>query len=277
MLNRTITPEIKDAINFSLHLKDAQHYTLNNGLPVYCINAGEQEVIQLELVFFAGNWFEEKNIVAATTNFLLKNGTSTKSAFEINEHFDYFGAYLNRNCYNETATISLHCLSKHIKTLLPVINELISDSVFSEKELAIYKQNQIQRLRVNLQKCDFVANRHIDEYIYGIDHPYGKYTTIADYEALTREDLLSFYNTYYLNGKCLIFASGKLPEDLISVLNSAFGSRQIHQHSNLDKVINYIMNQKMHHKKKTFKEEYIAFLRKFEVEYKEEYLFDWID
>jgi REP element-mobilizing transposase RayT len=48
-------------------------------------------------------------------------------------------------------------------------------------------------------------------------------------------------------------------------------------HSNLDNVIKYIMDQKEHHRQKTFKEEYIAFLQKFAVEYKEEYLFDWLD
>jgi REP element-mobilizing transposase RayT len=47
-------------------------------------------------------------------------------------------------------------------------------------------------------------------------------------------------------------------------------------HSQLDYVIKYIQNQKQHHKKKTFKEEYIELLRKFNVEYEDKYLFEWI-
>ena len=47
--------------------------------------------------------------------------------------------------------------------------------------------------------------------------------------------------------------------------------------SQIDDVIKYIFNQQEHHSKKTFKEEYLDFLRKFEVEYDEYYLFDWID
>ncbi len=50
-----------------------------------------------------------------------------------------------------------------------------------------------------------------------------------------------------------------------------------YSHSNLDHVIAYIKNQKEHHKKKTFKEEYIEFLNKFEIEHKPEYLFEWIE
>ena len=50
-----------------------------------------------------------------------------------------------------------------------------------------------------------------------------------------------------------------------------------YSHSSLDNVIEYIMNQKEHHKKKSFKEEYLEFLKKFEVEFKDEYLFEWIE
>ena len=48
-----------------------------------------------------------------------------------------------------------------------------------------------------------------------------------------------------------------------------------YSHSALDNVIAYVMNQKEHHKKKTFKEEYMDFLDKFSIEYKTEYLFEW--
>ena len=47
--------------------------------------------------------------------------------------------------------------------------------------------------------------------------------------------------------------------------------------SHIDTVVNYIKNQKSHHKAKSFKEEYLEFLEKFKIEYKDEYLFDWFD
>jgi REP element-mobilizing transposase RayT len=48
-------------------------------------------------------------------------------------------------------------------------------------------------------------------------------------------------------------------------------------HSQLDTVIKYIMNQKEHHKKKSFREEYMAFLKKFDIPYDERYIFDWAE
>jgi len=223
MVNRNIAPLIVDAVDLHLELKPYEKFTLDNGVPVYAVNAGAEEVMLMEMVFFAGNSFEEKNLIAAATNFLLRNGTSKKKAFEINEHFEYYGSFLNRACYNETATVTLHCLNRHISELLPVVEELITDSVFPEEELAIFKQNQKQRLSVSLKKSEFVAGRLIDSYLYGERHPYGKYSSHAEYDALTREELLSFYNKYYQQGNCIIFTAGKLPAGLFELLNKYFG------------------------------------------------------
>ena len=50
-----------------------------------------------------------------------------------------------------------------------------------------------------------------------------------------------------------------------------------YSHSHIGKVYDYILNQEQHHKKKTFKQEYLQFLKKFGIEYDEKYLFDWYD
>jgi len=49
-----------------------------------------------------------------------------------------------------------------------------------------------------------------------------------------------------------------------------------YSHSSLDNVIRYIMNQKEHHKTKSFKTEYVEFLNRFQISFKDEYLFEWI-
>jgi predicted Zn-dependent peptidase len=222
-LDRTKPPAIKDAVEFDLKLKPYEKTVLDNGVPVYNINAGAEEVMSVELVFFAGNSYEEKNLVAAAVNALLKNGTTKRTAFQINNHFEYYGSYLNRNCYNETATLSLHTLCKHLPELLPVMQEIVTDSVFPEEEISIFKQNSKQRLAVGLKKCDFVAGRLIDAYVFGEQHPYGKYSHAEDYDVLQRNELIDFYKKYYSNGQCIIFCAGKLPSNLYQQLNDCFG------------------------------------------------------
>ena len=224
MIDRLVAPPIKDATEFSLQLKPYEKFTLDNGVPVYAVDAGVEELLQIELVFFAGNCFEKNNLVASATNSLLKNGTSKKTAFEINEHFEYYGSYCNRGCHNETAVLSLHTLNKHLPRLLPVMQEMITDAAFAEEELNIFKQNNKQKLLVSLKKSEFIAGRLIDTYLYGMDHPYGRYSTAEDLDALTTVQLKAFYEQYYVNGQCVIFVAGKLPADLEQQLNKNFGS-----------------------------------------------------
>ena len=50
-----------------------------------------------------------------------------------------------------------------------------------------------------------------------------------------------------------------------------------YSHSHIEKVYNYILNQDKHHQKRSFKEEYLEFLNKFEIDYDEIYLFDWLE
>ena len=47
--------------------------------------------------------------------------------------------------------------------------------------------------------------------------------------------------------------------------------------SQLDHVIQYINNQELHHQRKSFKEEYIELLEKFNIKFDEKYLFDWVE
>ncbi len=227
MLNRTQAPAIIDATEFSLKLKPYQYFELDNGVPVYAIDAGAQDVLQIEMVFYAGNFFEKNKGIAATTNFLLKNGTTTHTAFQINETFDYYGASCSRSCYNETATLNLHTLSKHTDKLLPLINDMLTNSIFSEEELAIYKQNCKQRLTVNLQKAEFVAGRKIDAIIYGEEHPYGRFSSASDLNEITTETVKAFYAQYYLQGTCAIFIAGKLPNNIQTLLNKNLGTLRL--------------------------------------------------
>lgn len=50
-----------------------------------------------------------------------------------------------------------------------------------------------------------------------------------------------------------------------------------YSHSHIEKVFKYIQEQERHHKKRSFKDEYLEMLRKFEIEFKDEYVFEWIE
>jgi predicted Zn-dependent peptidase len=226
-LNRKVAPPVKDAIDFDYILPEIQEKQLDNGIALYWLNAGVQDVAEIDWVFPAGIWYEAGEGVAQAVSALLKNGTSKLNARQINEALEYYGASLKVNTGNDFSTVSLHCLCKHLPEILPVVFEILTDAVFPEDELEIFKTNSIQRLMVNLKQCEFVANQKIDALIFGMQHPYGRYSKKEILESLNREKLLQHYRLSYVMSRVKIFMAGNVSENEVNLVNNIFGKFQL--------------------------------------------------
>src|SRR4030095_5217172 len=97
-LDRSIAPAIKSPVEFDIKLPQVEKTVLSNGVEVYSVNMGTEDTMLVNWVFYAGNWYEKKKGGAAGTNFLFKNGTSERPAFEINGLFDDYVCVLKPWC-----------------------------------------------------------------------------------------------------------------------------------------------------------------------------------
>jgi predicted Zn-dependent peptidase len=225
--DRTKPPVIHDAVEFDYKLPPLNTTTLDNGLPLYWVDAGVQDVVQIDWVFPAGLWFEQKEAVAHATAGLLKNGTSKHTSEQISEALEFYGAQLKASAGNDFATVTLYSLTKHLPALLPMVLEILTEATFPEHEVEIYKRNVIQRLLVNLRQCEFVANQRIDALLFGEHHPYGRFTRQATIEALTRKELMAYYKGHYSLANVRMFMAGKINVSDVKHLNEVFGAAPI--------------------------------------------------
>ena len=223
MLDRKLTPPVKDAVDFDYILPPVNQEHFQNNIPFYWLNAGVQPVVQIDWVFDAGLWHESQTSVAQSVTALLKNGTTTKSALEINEAIEFYGASLKVSPNNDYTIITLHTLTKHLSALLPIIKEIITEAIFPEEELRIYVQNAQQRLAVSLRQAEFVANRNIDALLFGRQHPYGRFTEAIDLKNLSSEALRDFHKKFYHSQNCKMFMAGKIDSTHVALVNSYFG------------------------------------------------------
>jgi zinc protease len=241
MLDRKTPPIIKNATDFTYNLPDCNTIICKNKVPIYYINTGAQEVISIEWVFDAGTWFENQAGIAQGVATLLKNGTATKTALQINETIEYYGASVKASAGADYAGVQLTCLSKYTHKLLPLVYELITEALFPQTEVDIFVKNSLQRLLISLKKSDFVANRKIDEYLFGYAHPYGRYNNASDLEALTSEKLQAFLKNYYTSSTCKIFVAGKYNETVLTDLETIFGSASLGNATNTNNTTHAII------------------------------------
>lgn len=210
-LNRNIEPEIRipESVGVPMPLKA----TASNGVKLYAIEAGEQDVIRLSLVFKAGTRFQPRPFVASATVNMLAEGTEKYTALEISEKNDFYGAYLDASVDRDYAVVSLCCLSKFLPEMLDVFEQIVTRPVFPEHELKIYKNKRKHHLVIEREKVSFRARELFGEALFGKGHPYGTYFSHEEYDLLKVSHLQGFFKTYYHAGNCFAVCSGKVGEE----------------------------------------------------------------
>lgn len=220
MIDRALAPQFKEVENIDL-LK-AKPLVLANGLKVFSVDGGEQDLVRIEFVFANINYDPKKPLQTFATNTMLNDGTSELSSTEIADKIDYYGAFLQTEYANDHSSVTLFTLNKHLASTLPIVKAIISDSQFPQVELDTLIRNQKQKLSVSLEKNDFLSRKTFSNVLFG-DTLYGHDTNALDYDNLDREQLLSYFKQAYQAKNCTVIVSGKVKESTISLIDQHFG------------------------------------------------------
>jgi len=221
LLNRKQAPEFAIVEKVEMIKAGVQH--LKNKIPVYTVNGGTQDIVKVEFLFDAGIFKQIVPLQAVTVNALLEEGTSQLTAAQIADRIDFYGAFLETNIGQDNASVVIYTLNKHLKEVLPVVEQIIKDSVFPQNELDIHLKNKKQQFHVNNQKVANVARKHFSELIFGEKHPYGINVKESDFETINRNYLNEFYRQFYRANSCKIILSGKVEETIFPLLDKHFG------------------------------------------------------
>ena len=220
-LDRATAPAFGE-IN-EVNILRAEPHKLDNGIPLYSIRGGVQPVVRLDILFPAGKWYQPKPLVAFATNSLLDDGTSKHNSSQIADAIDFYGAYFQKKSDVDFAEVTLYAQVKHLAKILPLVYEKLTDSVFPEHELSVFKQNNKEKLIQNLDRVEVLASHKLQEVLFGDKHPYGLINKAEDYDRLTREDLEAFYKKHYRLADAKMIVSGQVDEEVIKTINTVFG------------------------------------------------------
>ncbi|GAB3268232.1 pitrilysin family protein [Larkinella harenae] len=221
LVNRTEVPEYKQIED--VKVPAVSTLTMDNGQPVYWINAGQQPVIRLEIIFDAGAWYEPLVGVSSLAMKMLTEGTHSHTSAQISEYFDRYGAFLEQHSGTNRASLMVYGLTKHLPVILPMIQEMLTDSIIPEKELNHQKNITGQNLRVNLEKNNFVAGRLIREKVFGKQHPYGYNQYPETLEAIQRDTVEAFYHQRIRHRPFRVVAAGQVTEMEVALINQYLG------------------------------------------------------
>ncbi|HTD99723.1 MAG TPA: pitrilysin family protein [Mucilaginibacter sp.] len=217
-----ITPPESKSIDH-INLIKPEHIKLDNGCNIFSFNSGDQELVRIEWIFANLRFDPKKPLLNVAVNTMLTEGTSKLSASQIADKVDFYGAFLQVDYGYDHSQVTLYTLNKQLQHTLPVIKDVITDSIFPEKELETFIRNQQQKLQVSLQKNDVVARRAFNKAIYG-NTIYGLGAEFEDYKTLHRDDMLWHFKQMYQPSNCTIMVAGKVDSGTLKQLTNAFGN-----------------------------------------------------
>jgi len=204
-------------------IPEAKSLRLNNGVPVFLIEAGTEDIMRLEFTFRAGQVKEDLPLQSSTTNMMLSEGSENYSSEELNRVLDFYGVFLNSSSEKDSAGIVLFFLSKHIEKILELSSEILFHPVFPEAELNALMRKRIQWYKVNREKVQNLAIDQFFESVFGKHHPYGHQVSEHDFESMNQSLLSDFHSKHYTPDNMAIIISGRIHEKTIELLNYNFG------------------------------------------------------
>jgi len=198
-------------------------FILRNGVPVYLINAGTEDIVRMEFIFGAGNKLEDLPLVASSTNMMLSEGSRNFTATELNRLLDYYGTFYNLAAEKDRAGIVVILINRHLEKILELVREILFRPLFPVKELNALMKKRLSWYRINCDKVHVLATDQFFESIFGKRHPYGRKVHEDDFSKIHPSLLMDFHSKYYTSGNMAVIVSGKIPRQTTNLLNSFFG------------------------------------------------------
>jgi predicted Zn-dependent peptidase len=222
MIDRKIKPSIKEISTFNI--VEAKKQFLPNGIPLLKLYSDTSEMVKVEWLFSAGNWYQEAPLVAFTVNNMLIEGSKKYTSEQIAERIEFFGCQIGYNVDKDNAFVSIMCMKKHVSLVLDVVEDIVKNAEFPEHELEIFKNKHKQQFLVEQSKFRNIARFVHSQLMFGNHHPYGYMVVESDFDRLDRDAILKFYKQRYQAKHCKIIVSGNADEEVIRQIEIHFGA-----------------------------------------------------
>ncbi len=223
MVDRSIPPgfKIPEQVAFTQPTKRM----LKNSIPLYFISTPHLDVVKIEVIMpnNHADYSPVRGLIPFFTLNMLLEGTNELSSDELDDFFDYYATEVEIVSGYEQQGLSLLTTKNHFREVLPVFRSLFTEATFPEKELAKRKSQKKLTIAIQQDQTGARANQLIRKTLFGELHPFGYISDEAHVDAVTREDIKSYYTTNF----CIapeIFVTGNISDREMQEIETQFNN-----------------------------------------------------
>ena len=214
-IDRSVEPEQGPAPQ--LNIPTSWTADLANGMKVYGIEQNEIPTVNFSLVMEGGHLMDDmnKNGVANLMTDIMMEGTANKTPEELEEEIEMLGANLNMYTTRESIVIRGNTLVRNFDKTMALVEEILLQPRWDEEEFARIKTKTVNDIKRSESNPNAVANRVYNKLLYGEDHIFAYPTsgTVESVEAITMDDLKSFYEKNFSPSISTFHVVGKINKD----------------------------------------------------------------
>ena len=190
---------------------------LTNGIKIYGIEQSELPLINFSITIKGGLLLDDINKVGASNlmSDIMMEGTKNKTPIELEEAIDELGANINMYTTKESIVIDANCLSSKFYDVYSLVEEILFEPRWDEKEFERIKRETIERINRSKADPSAVASDVFNKLIYGDQNIFSKNIsgTEESVSAITMEDLKAFYKNYFVPNLTSITIVGDISND----------------------------------------------------------------
>jgi predicted Zn-dependent peptidase len=199
---------------------------LPNGAQLLVVTNHEQPVVTISLSVPAGGVYvpEERAGLDDMLAVLITKGTARRTAEQIAEEIESAGGSITASAGPDYLTITVSALAENLERALGLLADVAAGSTVPEREFDLARTQALSALQLELSQPSSIASRAFRRAIYGA-HPYGFAATAATIQAITRDDVVAYYQARVRPAGALLVVAGDVdPARVRALATTAFAS-----------------------------------------------------
>jgi zinc protease len=213
-----------------IQLPQYRREVLDNGLVVYLMEDHRLPLVTGTALIRVGDRWEPgtKTGLAEITGTLLRTGgTVNHSVHQINEFLEQRAASIETSIDNTQGSASFNALKEDLDPVLDLFAEILQHPAFAPERFALVQQQMRGDIARRNDDPKDIAGREFNKLIYGAQSPYARMVEYATLDAITRQDVVDFYQQYVHPNRIILGIVGDFDtQTLLTRLQQVLGRWQ---------------------------------------------------
>lgn len=209
----------------SIHIPVPIQSSLGNHKDLYLLQEEDQSLVSMTILFRNNEIISQPGLKKLATK-LIGRGTTSRSAQQISEQFDFLGASYSFSSNFETFAVNLTSLKQHFVQCLEILFDSLFHSTFTESEIQKVKKELEADLLFRDSDPDSLCGLAFSSIFYKnhyYEHPFGGYS--SSLHEISKEELFKVYSSILQNSKIDVFLTGTIEDTLLTYLGKTYFSQ----------------------------------------------------